>query len=270
MAMITTYLDETGAADDPSQHVAGMGGLIGLEADWEKFQDRWREALAKAQVPPHKAALEPYFHMREFMPCRETFKGWDDRKAERDELYDNLLTILETARVVPFGAAMPLSAWRNLTERQRGYYLNLYFFTAQYCVYRILSLTHDRPAHEKVATVFSEKQKVKGRIRELFDLFRERDPAVKARIEDPAFRDMRPLPPLQGADVVAYLLNRECRRREFTPTEPQGEDYLRLVKAQTKFVNNQVGLFHFISEAEVMSQTKVIEIDIARQRRDAG
>ncbi|MCA1568607.1 MAG: DUF3800 domain-containing protein [Acidobacteria bacterium] len=270
MAMITAFLDETGDAADPAQHVVGMGGLIGLEADWKVFQDRWRQALAEAKVPRYKDAAEPFFHMREFKSCQATFKGWESKEAERNELYDNLLAIMETSRVVPFGAAMPLSAWRKLTDQQQSYHLNPYFFTAQFCIYRILSLTHDRPPVEKVASVFSEKYKVKKRIGELFDLFREIDPNVKARIEDPIFRDMRPLPPLQGADVVAYLLNHECRRQQSSPDEPQGEDYLRLVKAQAKYVDNQVGMFHFISEAEVMSQTKVIEIDIARRRREAG
>lgn len=251
MAIISAYLDETGDADDPAQFVAGMGGLIGDEDNWLAFERKWKKALVKAKVPLYKDASEPYFHMREFVFRNETFKSWKGQNIKCDKLYDKLLRIIESSGLVPFGSMMPLQAWRGLSKKQQGHFISPYYFSAQDCAWMIASIEPNSPDKGQIAVIFSDKQKVKQNVRALFDVLRDNDKMLRERIYDPNFLPMRKFAPLQAADVIAYQLNQEQKRRLYAPDQPQAKDYLRMVKAQTRHVSRSDDLFYFRTEGDV-------------------
>lgn len=270
MALITANLDETGHHDDPSQKVAGMAGIIGESVDLIEFERRWKEALRDAKVPLFKDNKEPYFHMREFVHTADTFSTWKGQRARCEKLFDKLLTIIEASHVIPFGSIMPLDAWRKLTKEQQKYLINPYYFSAHDCLWTIMSLMMNRPFEEKVKIVFSEKEKVKKQIREIFDANRREVAEVRRRISDPIFEDMRPLPALQGADAVAYALNREFRRRLFNPEQEPDDTYQRLVKIQKRMVKRPDDLFSYWLEADVNNAVKRIAWHHARVEKEGS
>lgn len=59
MLSLTSYMDETGHADDPTLHFAGMAGFVATAGAWQVFEDRWNDLL-------NKASLHDPFHMKDF------------------------------------------------------------------------------------------------------------------------------------------------------------------------------------------------------------
>lgn len=219
MAMITVYMDETGHHQDHNQTVVGMAGLINTVENWDLFDGAWRAALHKYKVPRIGDNPEPYFHMREFKTSRETFETWSGQRIKQDKLYDKLLRIIESHHAVPFGSLITTDAWNRLTSQQQKRYLDdPYYFCAVECVFSILRLTVSLPPEETVDVVFSERQKTKQRIRKIFEAPRKYK-EFGDRIADPIFWPMRKFPALQAADVVAWEMNSEYRRRGITTSE---------------------------------------------------
>ena len=267
MAMMTAFMDETGDHDDPDQAVVGMAGLLNHVDNWELFDRKWKEALRIAKVPCFKDNPEPYFHTTDFKASRKTFETWLGQRIKQDKLYDKLLRVIESTHAVPFGSIMPIEAWKKLTGKQQANIFNSpYYYSASECGFHIISLTVSRPPEETVDVVFSEKYKVKQRVRKIFDAMRKIE-EVRNRISDPIFRDMKKFSALQAADLIAWEMNFEYRRRLLTPNEEPSPAFKRLVRQIERRVTGDRDLLSFHTVDEMSTTAKEIEKGINRRKQ---
>ena len=78
--VLTGYFDETGHADDPVLHFAGMAGFVAPYGAWVNFEAEWKDTLKNALLP------EPS-HMKDFAHSTGQFKGWKGKEEKRRMLF---------------------------------------------------------------------------------------------------------------------------------------------------------------------------------------
>jgi hypothetical protein len=63
-------------------------------------------------------------------------------------------------------------------------------------------------------------------------------------LESPVFRDMKKIVPLQGADIVAYELFKECERRSYRPNDDPRWAWSELLKISALSANFLAFIVH--------------------------
>lgn len=219
MFELSAFMDETGHSKEERQKFVGMAGLIATRADWAGFEREWKKALQSFDIP--------HFHMKDFAHFRGAFKGWSE--SDRRNIYGQLLEILRTTHVLPFGAVISMDDYRQLSEERQGIFDDPYFLAFAVCAVHALILMAPMPRDEKIGMVFSEQVEFRGRAIKLYEKVRKVH-AAGQKLSRPEFGDMRDVVQLQGADVVAYELYKEFERRRYRPTAKQRHGYSDLLK----------------------------------------
>jgi hypothetical protein len=114
MSMLSAYIDETGHSKDERQKFVGMAGLIAPTANWEVFERKWKGALAL----PHFNI--PHFHMTDFASRKRIYKDWSEEK--RKKVFGKLILIIECTHAIPFGAIIPMDAFRGFVQRTARFF----------------------------------------------------------------------------------------------------------------------------------------------------
>lgn len=227
METFSAYMDETGHSRDERQKFVGIAGLIAPVASWETFERKWKATL--------KAYKLPYFHMKEFAHWEKTFRDWKDKEAKRKKLLGKLILHIETTHPLPFGAIMPMDAFRSFTKEQQGYLRDPYFLCFQSLVAACSSILEGKkvPDEEKVALIFSDQVEFRSRALEIYKNVEDAGFYVR-RSTPPVFRDMREDMALQAADIIAYEMHKEFERRLHRPTAVPRYGYQRIVKMSNR------------------------------------
>lgn len=112
IAMLWGYFDEAG------EHHSATGNLTrlaigGFLAPFEEFQaaiEPWQKALDNEGVS--------VFHMTDFEANKGEFMGWEKDKPKRERLLNNLLSVLDKARVALIGVSWPAAQSRRKVLRR--------------------------------------------------------------------------------------------------------------------------------------------------------
>lgn len=252
MLMLSAYMDETGHAADERQKYVGIAGLMAPAANWERFERKWKEALALPYIGL------PYFHMKDFANRKKFYVGWSEEK--RRKVLGKLLTVIETAHPLPVGSIVPLKYWRALAPEYKTVFMDPYFLCFQGNMSACTSFLDvgRAPQEERVALVFSEQVEFRHKALKFYE--RAKDMAIFTRrmARPPSFGDMRELVQLQAADVVAYEMYKEFERREERPDSSPRFGYQRLVKMADRQGFPRPNFFLY-DQAELDKQIEVIE-----------
>jgi hypothetical protein len=229
MMKLTAYLDETGHSKDEKIRFTGMAGLIAPTYYWEQYERKWNQALKEFEIP--------YFHMKEYAHSKGIFEGWRNDEPKRRALYGSLMNIISETCALPFGSIIPMNIFRRYTKEQQGYFKDPYYFAFLTCLVIAADLIGPiRPIEETMAMVFSDQSEFMGSAKGFYEVTKESHPEG-ARINPPVFRDMKKSVPLQGADIVAYELHKECDRHFYRPKDKQRWGYMELRRICTKSAN---------------------------------
>jgi hypothetical protein len=147
MALVTSYMDETGHSDDPSFRFAGMAGFVAPIDLWEKFGKTWQEILDIFNLK------EP-FHMKDFAHSVGQFKEWKNKETKRQLLFKTLVQLIVKIDAIPIGAIVSLDDFETLSERQRTMLLDPYYVAFQTCT-RGAAIVAAAYPHEKAVMVYS-------------------------------------------------------------------------------------------------------------------
>ncbi len=123
---LTSYMDETGHADDPVLNFAGMAGFVAPLKIWEAFGRLWQDVL-------DKAGLKEPFHMNEFAQSTCQFKSWKGNKERREALFGQLVELIVTAKLRPIGAIVSIRDFESLSRAQRESFKDPYYIAFQIC-----------------------------------------------------------------------------------------------------------------------------------------
>lgn len=150
MAVVTSYMDETGHSDDPNFRFAEMAGFVAPADLWEKFGKTWQEILDLFRLK------EP-FHMKDFAHSAGQFKDWKNKETKRQILFKALVKLILKIDAVPIGAIVSLDDFETLSERQRKALIDPYYLAFQTCTKGAAIVAASRPP-EKAVMVYSYNQ----------------------------------------------------------------------------------------------------------------
>lgn len=198
--MIVAYFDDSGT--DPKHPALLMGGCIATVQNWTDFQQEWRSILDEYHLES--------FHMTDFDNRRGQFLPEKFPDEDRIPLQAKLLAALKKRIQAIVVAATNKQDYLSVEE---SYGCKIYPYTAYQCVSGVAEWAKDVSYDGPIAYIFdqgggSKELGTKGTLDKLKTDIAS-DPLLKHKFH---MRDskswgygfMKTLPPLQGADIIAY------------------------------------------------------------------
>jgi hypothetical protein len=208
-------MDESGRFE--STTYVGMSACFGLAHDWAAFDDRWRKALADN--------LAPYLHMREFAHRRGPFKGWEEER--RRALMAACLDAVAQSALALSGVVIRCGDFRRLPSEIQNGFKNPYYLCFQDCLSFAEIGAYVKGHTEPVNLVYSELDEFRTQFRGLFNI-RKRTSYDAKHFGSLEFQNMRTVPGLQLADLVAYELTHFYYSKDTRPEASVREPLRRL------------------------------------------
>jgi len=218
--LITAYFDESGHSS--SSRVVAIGGAIGPPSSWTKVREHWSAILLKYGVK--------VFHMADFENRYGEFTGWGEER--RRSLLADLLSILDTAFVIPIGTAVVVDDFRKLKPDARRGLIDPVYLCFQMCIYDVAQtvlLVKEDLADPRLRAVFFEKQRefFKGPIFFAQMLNHE---SYSGRLGLLGFASKQASVKLHLADLIAYELRKHVENCFFDPGRPTRWPMQQLLK----------------------------------------
>ncbi len=219
--MLTAYFDESGHSSLAT--FVSIAAFVADEADWARFDPVWQAALSTYDVP--------YLHMREFAHKRRCFAGWAEER--RRGLLAACVSAINSVPAVAVGAAISVDDFNKLPDPAKEGFLDPFFCCFQEAVRgAAIRGVFDAPM-EKVRMVFSQQDEFRGRAVALWEAL-SATIDVKHRMDTITFANMRDVPGLQAADLLAYELRHFYHLRATRPDLPPRWPFKTIVTHQWK------------------------------------
>jgi len=202
--MLTGFFDESGHSSGTD--FFSLAAFVAKDSDWIAFDDRWRRALN------HSSA--PYLHMREFAHRVGAFGGWAESR--RRTLLGDCVAAINSIRGIAVGAAISVEDFKNLDEQERSTLQDPFFCCFQEVVRGVAINAVFEPEGSKVQMIFSQQDEFGSMARKLWDVMADTID-VKNRMGSLNFQDMRAVPALQAADLLAYEFRHFYHLRKYKP-----------------------------------------------------
>lgn len=259
--MLTGYFDETGHADDPALHFAGMAGFVASDGAWANFEEQWKDTLKNAQ-------LSLAFHMKDFAHSNGQFEAWKGKEEKRRLLFARLLEIIRETKAKPIGAAVSLRDFETLTPAQQTSFKDPYYLCFQ-AVTRgaAIEAVFEEPP-EQVTTVYAFNGEFgtnrDGSAEQLWKMIRSHYDHGH-RLASYASSTPTETCPLQAADLFAYELCHEFENRIKRPNDRMRwglRQILRMynIPSPEILMFDRKELLRRILESEFPDQTAVAEV----------
>jgi hypothetical protein len=196
MAMIEGWMDDSRRAP-----VWAVGGYVGGEHRWERFNELWPMALANHDVP--------YFHMSEMADPKGVFGKWhphEDHSAELADFFRGLADVIRQSRLIGICSLVRTADLQRFNE-EHGLNLEPYPLAAYGCM---LLTARDNLPRMPITLVFDNVEKAHSKLekaREYADSEQKYEPGicdtvVTTPLEKPL--TWRDAPALQAADFFAW------------------------------------------------------------------
>jgi hypothetical protein len=197
------YFDESGIhAGSPALILAGYAAPT---AQWLKFEERWKIALAGAGVS--------CFHMSEFESRLGEFQGWSNPK--RIAFLSNLIDIINDTAVYGLCCALSMDDYREaVPEDLRRFDPRFaYLLCFAECLTWLPEILEGAPPKETVNLIFDGNDQYVPTLYRMFMRFKRAlvDPQwLMGTLSGASKQDMIPL---QSADILAYEMYKHLNHR---------------------------------------------------------
>jgi len=198
------FLDESGHSS--ATEFLALAAFVANEADWRAFDRLWHEALHETQAP--------YLHMREFAHRVGAFAGWTEER--RRALLGPCVKALNSIPAIAVGAAMSVADFEALDSEARSALRDPFFCCFQEVVRGVAVTAVFEAADVQVGMVFSQQDEFGPSARHLWSVMAETI-NVGHRMRSLEFANMREVPALQAADLLAYELRHHYHLRKTKP-----------------------------------------------------
>jgi hypothetical protein len=203
-ARLVAAFDASGKEDQPCIVVAGF---LASHSDWQAFHTAWTERLGKDGIG--------YFHMVDFAACRKQFEGWSLQEPRRQQLYGDLIGIIQSHVYRQFACVVENQQFGRISAVNRQEYrLNAYTLACRTCaadVRRWCSKSDfgDTPT----GFAFEDGDIGKGMLTQRFREDGLPDPTFlpKKDMRKPDGTNIAGYTPLQAADILGWELNKPYR-----------------------------------------------------------
>lgn len=259
------YFDES--TDGECRRVFVIAGYLADDEEWEKFSQRWRNAL-------DEEGLEEY-HAKENSTARP----------EDIERQQKFLQIIAGHKLTAIGIGIILEPYNALLREIKTYrkipsglkvsgsVAESYFLAFQHAIESAAShpIIKALPAHEKVEFVFDDHRHFKGRADALHQTMLQ---SVRLdfvpRISSLSFGDSKTTPPLQAADALAYEFFHELNDRYLNqePGRWQWKVLTQNVPREQLRLLDKKQLEDFVVLLKQLAEERIIEAPMAEKSSD--
>lgn len=217
--MLIGFFDESGHSS--ATEFFALAAFVANDSDWARFDDQWWIALQR-----HDA---PYLHMREFAFRVGPFKDW--REDRRRGLLADCVTAIKSIRAIAVGAATSVEDFKTLDAQEQSSLQDPFFCCFQEVVRGAALNAHLEPEGLKVQMVFSRQDEFRAKATKLWNVMTEHID-VNERMGALEFQDMRIVPGLQAADLLAYEFRHFYHLRKAKPHLPPRWAFREIVSHQ--------------------------------------
>jgi hypothetical protein len=217
LSMIKFLGDETGTDKKPTTRISAIGGLVGTEKAWGKFDTAWNKVL--------KAEDIPFFHAVQCEKGTGEFYGLD--VAKRGHFMDRLLEVILNAQLQPCAYGVVVPHFNAMSLEFRAHYTDGHPDVPYYvCLhYTFVEGSHTADSFlkdEQVYFLFEQQDEFEASAKESFAAFKQNSAwPNSARLGgEPIFvknEEAPKYPGLQAADLLAYEMYRHLDNRHFQP-----------------------------------------------------
>lgn len=204
MGQLIGFLDESGHSS--ATEFLALAAFVADDTDWAAFDRLWREALRDTQAP--------YLHMREFAHGTGAFEGWTEER--RRALLGGCVKAIKSIPAAAVGAAMSIADFDALEHEVRSAFRDPFFCCFQEVVRGVAIRAVLAPADVQVRMVFSQQDEFGASARQLWSVM-AKTIDVGHRMGSLEFADMRKVPALQAADLLAYEFRHHYHLRKARP-----------------------------------------------------
>lgn len=222
--MLTAFFDESGHSS--ATEFFALAAFVAKEAHWTTFSARWQQALASSGAP--------YLHMREFAHRVGAFKGWTED--QRRALLARCVDAINSIPAIAVGAAISVADFMSLSSEAQTQLQDPFFCCFQEVVRGAAISACFEPPSTRVRMIFSKQDALSGMARRLWDVMASAID-VKERMESLAFQDMRAVPALQAADLLAYEFRHYYHLRRTRPELAPRWAFVEIVRHQRTAYN---------------------------------
>jgi hypothetical protein len=213
------FLDESGHSS--ATEFFALAAFVAKDADWATFDRLWRDALRDSGAP--------YLHMREFAHRVGVFRGWTED--QRRALLARCVNAVNSIPAVAVGAAMSMGDFDALSCKERSLLRDPFFCCFQEVVRGVTLNACLAPAGGCIRTVFSRQDEFGASARQLWDVMAE-TLDVRDHMGSLEFENMREVPALQAADLLAYELRHHYHLRKVKPMSAPRWAFREIVRHQ--------------------------------------
>lgn len=196
LAMLQVFIDESVSKEFP---VYAMAGPVATAEQWAKFSDEWQAVLDM----PLKL---DYFKMSEAMSCIGQFAGFSEER--RDERVQMFADVLNANHIGGIACCLPHNVYKEIfvhpgiPKYLQNPYLFLLFGILQY----IPALMGHLKLEDDVDVIFDDQMGAKDRVMNSWEALKTLAPYLT---NPPAFRNDQKTLPLQGADMIAWVVRKK-------------------------------------------------------------
>jgi hypothetical protein len=222
--MLTSFFDESGHSS--TTEFFALAAFVAEELHWDTFSIRWRQALADSGAP--------YLHMREFAHRVGAFKDWTEE--QRRGLLSRCVSAINSIHAIAVGAAISVADFKALTAEAQTALQDPFFCCFQEVVRGAAISACFEPPGTRVRMVFSQQDEFGAKAHHLWEVMRD-EIDVSERMESLAFQDMRAVPGLQAADLLAYEFRHYYHLRRTRPELAPRWAFMEIVQHQRTAYN---------------------------------
>lgn len=218
LRVFSAFFDETGTA--PDADLLWIAGYIAEEKTWFEFSRHWRTVLSEHGV----TAL----HMRHSTAGRGEFLGWDESR--RKPLMEDLISVVNSSDLWGVAVGVDKVALDALTHASDGSILltlagekarDPYLWAFHDAVIEAANQVDHIPG-ETVAFVFDRQERLQSASSRIFEALKTQESwPRRSRLGSLTFEESRSRPPLQAADLLAYEVQKERKRRTTASDRPE-------------------------------------------------
>jgi hypothetical protein len=219
MAILHTCLDESGKFRD-SQYVS-FCGYISYAHDWEEFSRDWQSALLNENLSVLHAKDAYHFNGEEWKAKKA--RWGDEAESKRDALLLRFARIINEHAGPCTGAAVDCAYYRSMPSEFRQRLTDPHYLAFEHAVREAVGWSNVANKRHTVGIIVDDDQEYSVECYGLLTKLKLRAPDIKQRVVSICFATDDGYPPLQAADLLAYVTRQELigisQRPERKPSE---------------------------------------------------
>ncbi len=224
MDILHLCLDESGKFRD-SDYVS-FCGYVSYARDWEALSQEWMSALLHERLSVLHTTDAYHFNGEEWKAKKAEWGN--NAEAERDALLLRFAAIVNKHAGPCVGAAVDAAHYRKMPSDFRERLTNPHYLGFEQVVREVVGLSNVAGQQHTIGLIVDDEEEYSIECYRLLTKLKLKNPAMRKRVTSLCFANDNFYPPLQAADLLAYVTRQELIRKSLEPGRTPGALYSAL------------------------------------------